>query len=244
MVASRERWTSQAGAAEEDRRSHPQVLQDSKLPAVIGPGPGVAVFSGPAAQRGRPRGGAHQWQRSVGAGGRADGQGVGERRDAGAEQHPGGRERRGQPVVGADAVVAVFAGYGEARAVDVHRGARGRARSQAEAASRARRGGDMGGDGGIGVVQSGFRHPPGWCVRAVGGDPHREAPDAVPAVAAVHGREVDWRARAAMAAGVDVFRADAARARVEESAISIHTPAVRGMGGVGRGSGEECGGKT
>jgi hypothetical protein len=32
----------------------------------------------------------------MGAGGRADSQGVGQRRDAGAEHHPGGRERRGE----------------------------------------------------------------------------------------------------------------------------------------------------
>ena len=40
----------------------------------------------------------------MGAGGRADGQGVGQHRDPGAEHHPGGRARRGEPVAGADAV--------------------------------------------------------------------------------------------------------------------------------------------
>ena len=129
-------------------------------------------------------------------------------------------------------MVAVFDGPGAARVDGMHRGARGRVRPQAGVTGRARRGSDVGGDGRFGAVHSSVRHPPHRCVRAVGGDPDREAPDAAPAIAAVHGRQVDRRARAAMAAGVDVFRADAVRARVEESAISIHTLAARGMGGV------------
>jgi hypothetical protein len=60
-----------------------------------------------------------------------------------------------------------------------------------------------------------------------------KALDAVLAVAAVHRREVDQRARAAVAADVDIFRADAARARVEESKVSIYTLAARGIGSVG-----------
>jgi hypothetical protein len=81
----------------------------------------------------------------------------------------------------------------------------------------------VGGNGWVGAVQSSVRYPPDRRVRAVRGDLNREAPDAVPAVAAVRGLEVDWRSHTTVAADVDVFRADAARARVEEPKVSIHT---------------------
>jgi hypothetical protein len=48
------------------------------------------------------------------AGGRADGEGVGKRGEAGAEHYLGWREVRGEPVVRADAVVAVFSRHREA----------------------------------------------------------------------------------------------------------------------------------
>ena len=57
-----------------------------------------------------------------------------------------------------------------------------------ERGGRARRSSDLGGHGGVGTVQPGVRHRPDWRVCAVGGDSNREAPDAVPAIAAVHGQ--------------------------------------------------------
>ena len=68
----------------------------------------------------------------------------------------------------------------------------------------------MGGNGGTGTIQPAVRHPSCWGVCAAGGDPHGEASDVVPAAAAVHGRGVDHPARAAVAADIDVFCADAA----------------------------------
>jgi hypothetical protein len=54
------------------------------------------------------------------AGGRADGQGMGECGDAGAEHYPGGQEGRGEPVTRADAVAAVSSGHGAARVDGMH----------------------------------------------------------------------------------------------------------------------------
>lgn len=78
---------------------------------------------------------------------------------------------------------------------------------------------------------------------AIGSNPDREAPDAVPAVAAVHGREVDCRARAAMEADIDVFRTNTERARLEESQVSIYTAAAGGVGGVDRTGRARCRGE-
>jgi hypothetical protein len=58
------------------------------------------------------------------AGGRADGEGVGKRGEAGAEHYLGWREVRGEPVVRADAVVSVFSRHREARFVGMSRGSR------------------------------------------------------------------------------------------------------------------------
>jgi hypothetical protein len=85
----------------------------------------------------------------MGAGGRADGQGVGQRRESRAEHHSGRRERRGEPVGRAHAVVAVFGRHRAARVDGVRRGARSGVRSQAGAAGRAHGRGDVGGDGRI-----------------------------------------------------------------------------------------------
>jgi hypothetical protein len=70
-------------------------------------------------------------------------------------------------------------------------------------------------------------------VRAAGGDSNGEAPDVVPATAAVHGEGGDCQAHTAMAAGVDDFRTHAEGARVKEPAVPVQAAAARGMGNVG-----------
>ncbi|KAG9379896.1 hypothetical protein A1F94_010252 [Pyrenophora tritici-repentis] len=77
--------------------------------------------------------------------------------EKGADDDPGGRARRGEPMAGADAVVAVPSGHGEGF-VSVHRGARGRARCQAGAAGRAGGSSDLGSHGWIGAVQPGIHY--------------------------------------------------------------------------------------
>jgi hypothetical protein len=74
----------------------------------------------------------------------------------------------------------------------------------------------VGSHGWIGVGKPGVGHPPYGNIRAIASDPDREAPNTGPAIAAVHGREVDQRPCQAVEADIDVFLADPVGARVEE----------------------------
>jgi hypothetical protein len=62
------------------------------------------------------------------------------------------------------------------------------------------------------------------------GNLYRKAPDVVLAASTIYGRGVDYLARAAIAADINIFYADAARAHIVEPKVLIYPPTASGVG--------------
>jgi hypothetical protein len=80
------------------------------------------------------------------------------------------------------------------------------------------------------AVQLAIRYLLYWRVCAARGNLYGKALDVVLAASTVHRRGVDYLARAAVVADVDVFCADVARAHMAEPKVLIYPPTASGVG--------------